>query len=90
MGGCYVRPSFGSHGTTRTGRPSGRRANLHGPTSTSFAAENTSGGEGCLSPPTVTIAIINAVGIEATRQYSLLRLGPPVFCFCPAQQCNLS
>ena len=38
-------------------------------TSTSFAAENTNGGAGCLSPPTVTVTMIDASGNESSRQY---------------------
>ncbi len=38
-------------------------------TSTSFAAENTSGGGGCLSAPTVMVKLINASGVEFGTQF---------------------
>jgi len=38
-------------------------------TSTSFAAENTSGGAGCLSLPTSTVEMINSSGVEFGRQF---------------------
>lgn len=38
-------------------------------TSTSFAAENTGGGAGCLSPPTETVEMINSSGVEFGSQF---------------------
>ncbi len=38
-------------------------------TSTSFAAENTSGGAGCLSAPTVMVKLINSSGVESSSQF---------------------
>src|SRR5437660_12020160 len=38
-------------------------------TSSAFAAENTIGGAGCLSAPTVTVDLINSSGVELGTQY---------------------